>query len=145
VAGRHGNLLNESTVLYRHRTQKDGHLQQGGTQDAQRMTHVMHGLPLYSMGAHEMTQVRESVERLVESHSRVLVSDLREEPVLYIDGEPYTLSSVQELQGPHVVQSTGIAGHILEHLEEQLRKDVLAEARRTDGCILLRWQVRRRA
>jgi len=133
VAGRRGNLLNASTVLYRHR------IQAGSAQEL--MTHVMHGLPLYSMGSREMSYVRESVERLVESHQRVLVSDLREEPVLYIDGEPYTLSNVHDLQGPHVVQSTGIAGHMLEHLEDQLRKDVLAEARRMDGCILLRWQV----
>ena len=38
-----------------------------------------------------------------------------------------------------VVRSSGIAGYTLEDLEDQLRKDVLAEANANNGRILLRW------
>lgn len=38
------------------------------------------------------------------------------------------------------VKGSGISGCTLESLEEQLRKDVLAEAKANNGRILLRWQ-----
>lgn len=60
--------------------------------------------------------------------------NLREEPVLYINGTPYVL---RETAGPYnnMREYSGIDGPRLEAMEESLKEDVLQEAHRLGGKV----------
>lgn len=62
--------------------------------------------------------------------------NLREEPVLYINGTPYVL---REAAGPYknMKEYSGIRAESLEEMEARLKADVLAEGRRLGGKVLV--------
>ncbi|MBI3928262.1 MAG: hypothetical protein HY319_22145 [Armatimonadetes bacterium] len=61
--------------------------------------------------------------------------NLREEPVIYIDGQPLCLRDRRFPLGN--LTATSISGRNLEEIEENLRQEVLAEAERNHGRIAL--------
>lgn len=64
-----------------------------------------------------------------------VVTDLREEAVVYIHGNPFVL---RELEQPvHTLKLVGISGQAVEHMENRLKEDILAEAARSGGRVLL--------
>ncbi|KAI9006470.1 inositol hexakisphosphate-domain-containing protein [Hyaloraphidium curvatum] len=65
----------------------------------------------------------------------VLWTSLREEPVVYILGAPYVLRELDDPLRNLVI--TGITAERVETMEERLKEDVVAEARRFQGRFLL--------
>ncbi|XP_004345330.1 hypothetical protein CAOG_06581 [Capsaspora owczarzaki ATCC 30864] len=65
----------------------------------------------------------------------LLWTSLREEPVVYVNGNPYVLRSVDDpLKN---LETTGIARVRVESMEEKLRNDILAEAAALGNRLLL--------
>ncbi|KAG1819922.1 inositol hexakisphosphate-domain-containing protein [Suillus variegatus] len=70
-----------------------------------------------------------------QGHSMVYWTSLREEPVIYIAGQPHVLRIVDKpLEN---VEATGVTTAMVEAMEERLKKDVIREVRMGDGRILL--------
>jgi hypothetical protein len=66
---------------------------------------------------------------------KVLWHNMREEPVLYINGKPYV---VREADQPFCnVEYTGIDRTRVEDMEVRLKRDVLREAQLYDGHVLV--------
>lgn len=69
------------------------------------------------------------------SRRKAIVTDLREEAVVYVHGQPYVL---RELDQPaSTLKHVGIEGPVVEQLEQRLKEDILAEAAHGGGRILL--------
>lgn len=69
-------------------------------------------------------------------HLQALWVNMREEPVVYINGRPFVLrEEVRPLK--NMMEYEGIDAARLEAMEERLKKDVLAEALRHGGRILV--------
>jgi hypothetical protein len=62
--------------------------------------------------------------------------NLREEPVLYLNGKPYVL---REAAGPYknMREYSGIRAHGLEAMEQRLKEEVWEEATRLKGQVLV--------
>ncbi|KAG1838839.1 inositol hexakisphosphate-domain-containing protein [Suillus tomentosus] len=70
-----------------------------------------------------------------QGHSMVYWTSLREEPVIYIAGQPHVLRIVDKpLEN---VEATGVTTAMVEAMEERLKKDVIREVRMGNGRILL--------
>ena len=67
--------------------------------------------------------------------SPILWTSFREEPVLFVKGEPYVLRFFHEPLAN--IESTGITRERVEAIEERLKRDVLEEAQSFGGKILL--------
>ncbi|KAH9319094.1 hypothetical protein KI387_020863 [Taxus chinensis] len=66
---------------------------------------------------------------------KVLVTDLREEVVVYVCGKPFVL---RELYQPvDTLKHVGIKGPVVEHMEARLKEDILSEVARSGGHVLL--------
>lgn len=69
-------------------------------------------------------------------HTKAIWINLREEPLVYINGIPYVLR-FNNITIRNIKQYSGITPSRLELLESRLKDDVLAEIARYDGKILL--------
>ncbi|CAM8934542.1 unnamed protein product [Rhodiola kirilowii] len=66
---------------------------------------------------------------------KVIVTDLREEAVVYINDTPFVL---RELNKPvDTLKHVGITGPVVEHMEARLKEDILSEAKKSGGRLLL--------
>ncbi|XP_010544899.1 PREDICTED: paladin-like [Tarenaya hassleriana] len=66
---------------------------------------------------------------------RIVVTDLREEAVVYINGTPFVL---RELNKPvDTLKHVGITGPVVESMEARLKEDILSEVKETGGRMLL--------
>ncbi|GAA5906325.1 uncharacterized protein JCM6883_005515 [Sporobolomyces salmoneus] len=81
-------------------------------------------------------RVLEMVKSDLKSGAKSHWLNLREEPLVYINGSPYVLRS-QAVSLRNVKSYRGITASRLEVLEERLKSDVLAELQAFDGRILL--------
>lgn len=106
------------------------------------------GYPVYSMatptisGAKEMlsylgagpsTKERPTDEEIAAQ--KAIMTDLREEAVVYIHGTPFVL---RELNKPvDTLKHVGITGYVVEHMEARLKEDIIAEIRHSGGRMLL--------
>lgn len=68
------------------------------------------------------------------SHT-VCWTNLREEPVIYVNGKPYVLRLFQD--AVHNLEATGITRERVELMEETMKRDVIEEIRRCGGRLLL--------
>eukprot|EP01018_Ginkgo_biloba_P004366 Gb_39661 [translate_table: standard] len=66
---------------------------------------------------------------------RAIVTDLREEAVVYICGKPFVLGELD--QPVDTLKYVGIEGPVVEHMEARLKDDILTEAVRYGGRVLL--------
>ncbi|KAJ1425576.1 Protein-tyrosine phosphatase-like [Sesbania bispinosa] len=65
---------------------------------------------------------------------KVILTDLREEAVVYVNGTPFVL---RELNKPvDTLKHVGITGPVVEHMEARLKEDILAEIRQSGGLML---------
>ncbi|KAJ7557303.1 hypothetical protein O6H91_05G121100 [Diphasiastrum complanatum] len=100
------------------------------------------GLPIHSMATPTVDGAKMVLSQLQRGPSsrpdesyKVIVTDLREEAVVYINGNPFVL---RELDQPvSTLKYTGIKGPVVEKMESRLKEDILAEASRSGGRILL--------
>ncbi|KAI7904707.1 inositol hexakisphosphate-domain-containing protein [Cokeromyces recurvatus] len=67
---------------------------------------------------------------------RILWINLREEPIIYINGIPYVLRD-RAFTLRNLRAYKGITGHRMEQLEERLKEDVIREVMQCGGYILL--------
>ena len=70
-----------------------------------------------------------------EGATPVVWSNLREEPVLYVNGRPHVLRLAD--QPLNNMEATGVTTDVVERMERALKTDLLAEARERDGRVLL--------
>lgn len=96
---------------------------------------------VYKIGGTGMptkTAIREILKRFnisPKSDRQLLWICLREEPVVFVNDKPYVLRNFQEPQ--RNLESTGIAKERLETMETRMKKDIIAEAERNGGLVLL--------
>ncbi|KAK4055018.1 hypothetical protein OIO90_003359 [Microbotryomycetes sp. JL221] len=95
----------------------------------------------YLYGLSQPTQ--DGIERVLDivgkekpSGSRTVWINLREEPLIYINGTPYVLRQ-ESVSLRNVKSYAGISSSRLELLEDRLKSDVLAELKAFDGRLLL--------
>ena len=71
-----------------------------------------------------------------QSRKRTIWFSTREEPIIYVNETPFVL---RDLESPFVnIKSyTGISAHRLESVENRLKADILAEAKRNHGLLLV--------
>ncbi|KAK9747553.1 hypothetical protein RND81_02G000100 [Saponaria officinalis] len=98
------------------------------------------GYPVYSMATPTITGAKEMLSFLVSKRSaaggqKVVITDLREEAVVYINGIPFVL---RELNKPvDTLKHVGITGPVVEHMETRLKEDIILEITRSGGRMLL--------
>lgn len=94
-------------------------------------------LPVYGVAIPTVAGVRNVLDILGASKGRRMVSwiNLREEPVLYVNGRPFV---VREADKPFAnLEYTGIDRQRVEDMENRLKDDVLAEAANHGGVVLV--------
>ncbi|CAM6102777.1 unnamed protein product [Calypogeia fissa] len=96
------------------------------------------GFRVYSMATPTVDGAKEFLIYLnahSNSGSEAVVTDLREEVVVYIHGNPFVL---RELDQPvSTLKHVGITGPAVEQMESRLKEDILSEAASSGGRILL--------
>ena len=96
------------------------------------------GLPVYGLAIPTAAGARAVLDALGAASTpprRVLWHNMREEPVVYINGAPYV---VREAGAPFAnLEYTGIDRTRVESMEARLKADVLREAAAWDGAVLV--------
>jgi hypothetical protein len=95
---------------------------------------------IYGVAQPTIDGLRSVIRRLFNDQSsrndKILWINLREEPIIYINGIPYVLRdryfTLRNIRAYH-----GITGSRLEQLEERLKEDVIKEIDDSNGRILL--------
>ncbi|KAI8336649.1 inositol hexakisphosphate-domain-containing protein [Chlamydoabsidia padenii] len=95
---------------------------------------------IYGVAQPTIDGLRSVIRRLFNDQSphndKILWINLREEPIIYINGIPYVLRdryfTLRNIRAYH-----GITGSRLEQLEERLKEDVIREIDNSNGRILL--------
>ncbi|KAK2993078.1 hypothetical protein RJ640_025733, partial [Escallonia rubra] len=141
VKDRNGSVLGKGSILKMYffpGQRTSSHIQIHGA------PHVfkVDGYPVYSMatptiaGAMEMLAYLGSKPTAERSAAqKVILTDLREEAVVYINGTPFVL---RELNKPvDTLKHVGITGRMVEHMEARLKEDIIAEVRQSGGRMLL--------
>ncbi|KAG0479706.1 hypothetical protein HPP92_010564 [Vanilla planifolia] len=100
------------------------------------------GYPVYSMATPTVDGAREMLDYLGlkfpgngDSSPKVVITDLREEAVIYVNGMPYVL---RELDQPvDTLRHVGISGTLVQNIEARMKEDIYSEAAQSNGQILL--------
>ncbi|KAK4573001.1 hypothetical protein RGQ29_031107 [Quercus rubra] len=141
VNSRNGSVLGKGSILKMYffpGQRTSSHIQI----DSAPHVYKVDGFPVYSMatptidGAKEMLADLGAKPKAENSVAhKVILTDLREEAVVYINGTPFTL---RELNKPvDTLKHVGITGPVVEHMEERLKEDILSEVRHSGGRMLL--------
>ncbi|XVF22236.1 hypothetical protein REPUB_Repub12eG0156200 [Reevesia pubescens] len=140
VKARNGSVLGKGSILkmYFFPGQKtSSHIQIHGAPHVFKVDRY----PVYSMatptiiGAKEMLAYLGAKSSAGVADQKVVVTDLREEAVVYINGTPFVL---RELSKPvDTLKHVGITGPVVEHMEARLKEDILSEVRHSGGRLLL--------
>uniref|UniRef100_A0A7I4E3I3 Paladin n=1 Tax=Physcomitrium patens TaxID=3218 RepID=A0A7I4E3I3_PHYPA len=98
------------------------------------------GFPVHSMATPTIEGAKGVLSHLLAEPScgmqrKAVVTDLREEVVVYIHGNPFVLREVE--QPASTLKHVGVKGHVVEQMESRLKNDIIAEAERTGGRMLL--------
>jgi hypothetical protein len=137
VAHRSGDVLLRHTIL------KSDHFP--GCQNM-RLTPLLDGapnfrqvpsLPVFGVAIPTVAGLRCALDRMGAANGRrkVLWHNMREEPVLYVNGRPFV---VREADKPFAnLEYTGIDRVRVEGMEARLKADVLAEAAQYEGAVLV--------
>uniref|UniRef100_A0A6N2NAG9 Tyrosine specific protein phosphatases domain-containing protein n=1 Tax=Salix viminalis TaxID=40686 RepID=A0A6N2NAG9_SALVM len=141
VRVRNGSVLGKGSILkmYSFPGQRtSNHIQIQGAPHVYKVD----GYPVYSMATPTIAGAKEMLEYLsvkpkIEGYltRKVILTDLREEAVVYINGTPYVL---RELNKPvDVLKHVGITGPVVELMEARLKEDIVTEIRQTGGRMLV--------
>ncbi|KAG0594286.1 hypothetical protein M758_UG064500 [Ceratodon purpureus] len=98
------------------------------------------GFPVHSMATPTIEGAKAVIGHLFAEPScgmqrKAVVTDLREEVVVYVHCNPFVLREVD--QPVSTLKHVGVKGHVVEQMESRLKDDILAEAERTGGRMLL--------
>ncbi|KAH6570550.1 hypothetical protein BASA60_007657 [Batrachochytrium salamandrivorans] len=94
------------------------------------------GLPVYAVAQPTLQGIKSVIQSLKQPTQRIVWINLREEPLVYINGNPYVLRD-QYLTLRNIKSYSGITGSRLEMIEEKLKEDVGDELIRYNGRVLL--------
>ncbi|XP_024527697.1 paladin isoform X2 [Selaginella moellendorffii] len=96
------------------------------------------GFPVYGVANPTVSGIKAVLERVGggKGGRPVLWHNMREEPVVYINGQPFVLREV-ERPYKNMLEYTGIDRDRVEQMEARLKEDVLKEAERYDGAIMV--------
>ncbi|RWR94458.1 paladin isoform X2 [Cinnamomum micranthum f. kanehirae] len=141
VRTRNGSVLGKGSILkmYFFPGQRiSSHIQIHGAPHVYKVD----GYPVYSMATPTTSGAKEMLAYLDarsipkgDFAQKVMVTDLREEAVVYINGTPFVL---RELDQPvDTLKHVGITGPVVEHMEARLKEDILAEVMQSGGRVLL--------
>ncbi|KAJ7977775.1 Paladin [Quillaja saponaria] len=141
VKDRNGSVLGKGSILKMYffpGQRTSSHIQIHGAPHVYKVDEY----PVYSMatptvaGAKEMLTYLGAKPKAEESVAqKVIVTDLREEAVVYINGTPFVL---RELNKPvDTLKHVGITGPVVEHMEARLKEDILSEVTQSGGRMLL--------
>ncbi|KAJ4847728.1 hypothetical protein Tsubulata_006902 [Turnera subulata] len=98
--------------------------------------------PVYSMATPTIAGAKEMLAYMGTKPSnegsvtkKVILTDLREEAVVYINGTPFVL---RELNKPvDTLKHVGVTGPLVELIEARLKEDIVSEVKQSGGRILL--------
>ncbi|KAL6225589.1 hypothetical protein ACLB2K_004438 [Fragaria x ananassa] len=141
IKNRSGSVLGKGSILKMYffpGQRTSSHIQIHGAPHVYKVD----GYPVYSMatptipGAKEMlAYLGAKPEAQGSAPAKVVLTDLREEAVVYINGTPFVL---RELNKPvDTLKHVGITGPVVEHMEARLKQDILSEVRRSGSPMLL--------
>lgn len=141
VKDRNGSVLGKGSILKMYffpGQRTSSHIQIHGAPHVYRVD----GYPIYSMATPTIAGAKEMLTYLGANQmskerfaKRVILTDLREEAVVYINGTPFVL---RELNKPvESLKHVGITGSLVEHLEARLKDDIQCEIRQSGGRMLL--------
>ncbi|XP_031251036.1 paladin isoform X1 [Pistacia vera] len=141
VKNRNGSVLGKGSILKMYffpGQRTSSHIQIHGAPHVYKVD----GCPVYSMATPTITAAKEMLAYLGAKpkaegsiSQKVVLTDLREEAVVYINGTPFVL---RELNKPvDTLKHVGITGPVVEHLEARLKEDILSEIRLSGGRMLL--------
>ncbi|GAV64973.1 hypothetical protein CFOL_v3_08488 [Cephalotus follicularis] len=141
VKARNGSVLGKGSILKMYffpGQRTSSHIQIHGAPHVYKVD----GYPVYSMATPSITGAKEVLAYLGAKPKaggsvaqKVIVTDLREEAVVYINGTPFVL---RELSKPvDTLKHVGITGPVVEHMEARLKEDILSEIRESGGRMLL--------
>ncbi|KAK9086163.1 hypothetical protein Syun_028557 [Stephania yunnanensis] len=141
VKARNGSVLGKGSILKMYffpGQRTSSHLQIPGAPHVYKVD----GYPVYSMATPTISGAREMLSYLGAKPSdvknvkqKVIITDLREEAVVYIRGTPFVL---RELNQPvDTLKHVGITGPMVEHMEARLKEDILTEVAHSGGRMLL--------
>ncbi|KAJ0985221.1 hypothetical protein J5N97_003577 [Dioscorea zingiberensis] len=96
------------------------------------------GFPVYGVGNPTVDGIRAVIKRIsfTKGILPVLWHNMREEPVIYINGKPFVLREV-ERPYKNMLEYTGIDRDRVERMEARLKEDILREADRYGGAIMV--------
>ncbi|KAG6550760.1 hypothetical protein Mapa_007664 [Marchantia paleacea] len=138
IISRGGSVLGKKTIL------KSDHFP--GCQNKRLLPHVegapnyrqVGALPVFGVAIPTVDGIRRVLELVGASKNagqRVLWHNLREEPVLYINGRPFVL---REIEHPFTnLEYTGINRARVEQMEARLKEDVLRESSRYQSKVMV--------
>ncbi|KAI9082651.1 hypothetical protein K1719_035520 [Acacia pycnantha] len=144
VKDRNGSVLGKGSILKMYffpGQRTSSHVQIHGAPNVYKVDES----PVYSMatptisGAKEMLAYLGAMPKSGASEAaisqKVVLTDLREEAIVYFDGTPFVL---RELNKPvDTLKHVGITGPVVEHMEARLKEDIIAEVRKSGGRMLL--------
>ncbi|KAK4282651.1 hypothetical protein QN277_014003 [Acacia crassicarpa] len=144
VKDRNGSVLGKGSILKMYffpGQRTSSHVQIHGAPNVYKVEEY----PVYSMatptisGAKEMLAYLGAMPKSGASEAaisqKVVLTDLREEAIVYFDGTPFVL---RELNKPvDTLKHVGITGPVVEHMEARLKEDIIAEVRKSGGRMLL--------
>ncbi|KAI8886446.1 hypothetical protein K501DRAFT_177643 [Backusella circina FSU 941] len=131
----HFSYLSSSLVLNKSNTERHHRFFIDGASNFRRIenTHV------YGVAQPTVNGLRQLIRTLIKDrphNDRILWINLREEPIIYINGIPYVLRD-RAFTLRNLRAYKGITGSRLEQLEERLKEDVVREVVQCGGRILL--------
>ncbi|KAJ6956755.1 paladin isoform X2 [Populus alba x Populus x berolinensis] len=96
------------------------------------------GFPVYGVANPTIDGILSVIQRIGSSKGGcpVFWHNMREEPVIYINGEPFVLREV-ERPFKNMLEYTGIGRERVERMEARLKEDILREAERYGGAIMV--------
>ncbi|XP_042416053.1 paladin-like [Zingiber officinale] len=141
VKSRNGSVLGKGSILkmYFFPGQKTSSWKQfKGTPNVYKVD----AYPVYSMATPTVDGAREVLSYLgakdlsaTTRSQKVIIIDLREEAVVYINGSPFVL---RELDRPvDTLKHVGISGSLVEHMEARMKEDIFTEVKQSGGQMLL--------
>ncbi|KZP00352.1 hypothetical protein CALVIDRAFT_560340 [Calocera viscosa TUFC12733] len=139
VKNRSGIILRANTLLKSDQWHQED---SGETSDSIRGAINFRNMPgtrIYALGQPTIEAIDQVVARLRESYAdaeTVIWINLREEPLVFINGAPYCLRR-ESLSLRNMKDYGGISASRLEALEDRLKNDVLAEIHAFGGRVLL--------
>lgn len=96
------------------------------------------GFPVFGVANPTIDGIRSVISRIGSSKGGrpILWHNMREEPVIYINGKPFVLREV-ERPYKNMLEYTGIDRERVEKMEARLKEDILREANQYDSAIMV--------